>query len=212
MMGSFRRFDVALGLSMTAFTGNQPLGQLILVTGPTRSGKSDWAEALAASSRQSVLYIATSLNDPQDLEWQARIEAHRGRRPQVWTTLEVPYALSKAIYSAPSQCCLLIDALGTWVANGLEQSAESWRQTETELLEALHCSPNRIISVAEEVGWGVVPAYPTGRLFRDRLGELVRYIGAMSDQVYLVTAGYALDIKQIGRYVPQHVKQNHDQS
>jgi adenosylcobinamide kinase / adenosylcobinamide-phosphate guanylyltransferase len=212
MIDSFCRFDVALGLFMTAFTGNQPLGQLILVTGPTRSGKSDWAEALAASSQQSVLYLATSLNDPQDAEWQARIEAHRDRRPQVWTTLEVPYALPKAICDAPSQCCLLIDALGTWVANGLEQSAESWRLMEAELLEALRCSPNQIILVAEEVGWGIVPAYPTGRLFRDRLGELVRHIGAMSDQVYLVTAGYALDIKQLGQPVPGHIKQHHDPS
>jgi adenosylcobinamide kinase / adenosylcobinamide-phosphate guanylyltransferase len=197
---------------MTAFTGNQPLGQLILVTGPTRSGKSDWAEALAARSQQLVLYMATSLSDPNDLEWQSRIEAHRDRRPQVWKTLEVPHALSNAICEAPSQCCLLIDALGTWVANCLEQSAESWYQTEAELLEALHCSPNRIILVAEEVGWGIVPAYPAGRLFRDRLGELVRHVGAMSDQVYLVTAGYALEIKQLGQSVPQHVKQHHDQN
>jgi adenosylcobinamide kinase / adenosylcobinamide-phosphate guanylyltransferase len=195
---------------MTAFTGNLPLGRLILVTGPTRSGKSDWAEALADRSQQSVLYIATSLSDPQDLEWQARIEAHRDRRPQVWTTLEVPYALSKAIYEASSPCCLLIDALGTWVANSLEQSNEAWRQTEAEFLDALYGSLNRIILVAEEVGWGIVPAYPAGRLFRDRLGELVRHAGAMSDQVYLVTAGYAFDIKKLGQSVPRHVTQHHD--
>jgi adenosylcobinamide kinase / adenosylcobinamide-phosphate guanylyltransferase len=197
---------------MTAFTGNQPLGRLILVTGPTRSGKSDWAEALASQSQQSVLYVATSLSDPNDEEWQARIKAHRARRSQVWTTLEVPQALSNAICEAPSQCCLLVDALGTWVANGLGQSTEAWGQTEAELLDALHCSPNRIILVAEEVGWGIVPAYPAGRLFRDRLGELVRHVGAMSDQVYLVTAGYALDIKQLGQPVPHHVKQHHDQT
>ncbi len=207
---------------MTAFTGNQPLGQLILVTGPTRSGKSDWAEALAAQSQQSVIYMATSLSDPQDLEWQARIESHRDRRPQVWTTIEVPYALSKAIYGALGQDCILIDALGTWVANSLEQSNEAWRQTEAEFLDALHGSSNRIILVAEEVGWGIVPAYPAGRLFRDRLGELVRQVGAISDQVYLVTAGYALDIKQLGQAVPRsikpdqidqdHVKQRHDQN
>jgi adenosylcobinamide kinase / adenosylcobinamide-phosphate guanylyltransferase len=204
------RFNLALGLSMTAFSGNQPLGRLILVTGPTRSGKSDWAEALADQSQQSVVYIATSLSDPNDEEWQARIKVHRDRRPQGWTTLEVPQALSNAICRVPSQCCLLIDALGTWVANGLEQSAEAWSQTEAELLEALYCSPNRVILVAEEVGWGIVPAYPAGRLFRDRLGELVRHVGAISDQVYLVTAGYALDLKQLGQPVPRHVKQHHD--
>lgn len=194
----------------TALTKNQLLGHLIVVTGPTRSGKSDWAEALAKRSQQSVLYMATSLSNPEDLEWQARIEAHRDRRPQVWTTLEVPHALSDAIRGASGRCCILVDALGTWVANGLEQSAEAWGRTEADFLEALYSSPNRVILVAEEVGWGIVPAYPMGRLFRDRLGALVRSASAMSDQVYLVAAGYALDIKQLGQAVPQHFEQRRD--
>jgi adenosylcobinamide kinase / adenosylcobinamide-phosphate guanylyltransferase len=196
---------------MNAFTANQSesLGRLILVTGPTRSGKSDWAEALADESPQ-VLYLATALSNPDDPEWQARIEAHRDRRPQGWMTLEVPYALSASLRGAPSQCCILIDALGTWVANTLEQSAEDWRRIEAELLEVLYDSPNRIILVAEEVGWGIVPAYPAGRLFRDRLGDLVRSVGAISDQVYLVTVGYAVEIKQLGKVVPRHIKQHHE--
>lgn len=196
---------------MTVFTANplESLRRLILVTGPTRSGKSDWAEALAHESQQ-VLYMATALSNPDDSEWQARIEAHRDRRPPAWMTLEVPYALTTALREAPSQCCILIDALGTWVANTLEQPAEEWRQTEAELLDALYYSPNRIILVTEEVGWGIVPAYPAGRLFRDRLGELVRFVGAMSDQVYLVTAGYAIEIKQLGQAVPRPVKQHPD--
>ncbi|MEB3338441.1 MAG: bifunctional adenosylcobinamide kinase/adenosylcobinamide-phosphate guanylyltransferase, partial [Leptolyngbyaceae bacterium] len=54
---------------------------LILVTGPARSGKSEWAERLAIASHQSVIYVATASVDPTDLEWQARIEQHRLRRP-----------------------------------------------------------------------------------------------------------------------------------
>jgi adenosylcobinamide kinase/adenosylcobinamide-phosphate guanylyltransferase len=52
--------------------------------------------------------------------------------------------------------------------------------------------------VGEEVGWGIVPAYPMGRSFRDRLGRLVREIGVIADHVYLVTGGYALDLTQFG--------------
>jgi adenosylcobinamide kinase / adenosylcobinamide-phosphate guanylyltransferase len=183
---------------------NQPesSGRLILVTGPTRSGKSDWAEALAARSQQSVLYLATSLQNPQDLEWQARIEAHRDRRPQDWTTIEVPHDLSTAIHQSSAPRCILIDALGSWVANYLEQTAEAWQQTEADFLKALEDSPNQILLVAEEVGWGVVPAYESGRLFRDRLGDLVRQVGAVADRVYLVSAGYAVDLKQLGQAVP----------
>ena len=52
--------------------------------------------------------------------------------------------------------------------------------------------------VAEETGWGVVPSYPTGRLFRDRLGTLTRQIGAIAHATYLVTAGYALNLTDLG--------------
>ena len=48
----------------------------------------------------------------------------------------------------------------------------------------------------------MVPAYPLGRTFRDRLGYLVRRIGAISTQVYLVTGGYALDLKRLGTPLP----------
>jgi adenosylcobinamide kinase/adenosylcobinamide-phosphate guanylyltransferase len=37
-----------------------------------------------------------------------------------------------------------------------------------------------------------------GRLFRDRLGELTRRVGAIADAVYLVVAGYAVDLQQVG--------------
>jgi adenosylcobinamide kinase/adenosylcobinamide-phosphate guanylyltransferase len=96
----------------------------------------------------------------------------------------------------------LIDSLGTWIANELEQSDPQWQQTQAELLAILQTSSSSIIVVAEEVGWGVVPAYPAGRLFCDRLGALVRAVGAISDDVYLVTAGYAISLKQLGQLVP----------
>jgi adenosylcobinamide kinase / adenosylcobinamide-phosphate guanylyltransferase len=196
-------------------TAQEPLNsnnfsQLILVTGPTRSGKSDWAEALALKTQQPVLYIATSQINPEDLEWQTRIAAHRDRRPSDWTIWEVPYDLTMALREAPLDRCILIDSLGTWLANTLEQSTEQWQQTQSALLEVLQQRSHRMIFVAEEVGWGVVPAYPAGRLFCDRLGELVRRIGALADRVYLVTAGYALDIKRFGEPVSEDIKERQD--
>ena len=185
------------------------LASLTLVTGPTRSGKSDWAETLAANSPLPVQYLATALELEGDLEWQARILAHRDRRPKDWTTVEVPFALAAAVGEAPRPCCILIDALGTWVANELEQSQETWQVTEASFLSAVQDSSNPVIVVAEEVGWGVVPAYAAGRLFRDRLGNLTRAVGALADRVYLVTAGYAVDLTAIGQAVPGRVKQHH---
>jgi adenosylcobinamide kinase / adenosylcobinamide-phosphate guanylyltransferase len=63
---------------------------LILVTGPSRSGKSEWAEQLALRSQSVVIYLATAQMNPVDTEWQARIQAHQNRRPAHWQTLEVP--------------------------------------------------------------------------------------------------------------------------
>jgi adenosylcobinamide kinase/adenosylcobinamide-phosphate guanylyltransferase len=171
--------------------------RIALVTGPARSGKSEWAEALAKQTGKSVIYVATSAIDPEDADWQARIEQHRRRRPATWHLQEVPVALPEAILSATAQDCLLIDSLGTWLANLLEQDEDSWRQMVWALMESLMQTQSTVILVAEETGWGIVPDYSIGRLFRDRLGYLTRQIGTIADGVYLVVAGYALNLRQV---------------
>jgi|694.fasta_scaffold01300_26 adenosylcobinamide kinase/adenosylcobinamide-phosphate guanylyltransferase len=173
-------------------------GWVALVTGPARSGKSEWAELLAINSQQPVIYLATAALYPEDEEWQARLARHRQRRPADWDLWEVPLALSAAIATAPRGHCLLIDSLGTWLANLLDQEEATWQETLEDLVHSLQESPNPVILVAEEVGWGVVPAYPMGRLFRDRLGQLTRQVGAIANGVYLVVAGYAVDLQQVG--------------
>lgn len=175
--------------------------RISLVTGPARSGKSEWAEALAANSGQAVTYIATSSVDPADLDWQKRVELHRDRRPPHWLLQEVPIDLPAAIRSATADDCLLIDSLGTWLANLLEQDEATWQATVAALVESLRQTPSTVILVSEETGWGVVPAYPIGRLFRDRLGSLTRQVGTVAGAVYLVVAGYAVDVKVLGRGV-----------
>lgn len=173
--------------------------QIILVTGPARSGKSEWAETLAIQTGKSVIYVATAIADTHDPEWLARIEKHQQRRPVEWKTLLVPMDLAATIREySDSNVCILVDSLGTWVANLLEQDVTEWDKTLQNLLNNLAQTTNTVIFVAEEAGWGVVPAYPTGRLFRDRLGELVRKISIIANTVYLVTGGYALNISSLG--------------
>ncbi len=177
---------------------------VILITGPARCGKSRFAEQLAAQSQRPVIYIATSPQpDPEkDQEWYDRIQKHRLRRPDIWQTAEIPIDLASGIQRLISaDQCGLVDSLGAWTANGLEVEDEIWEAQVRDLLMQLHHCGGWVILVAEEVGWGVVPAYPMGRIFRDRLGELVQGVGAMADQVYLVAAGYALDLKQVGRVI-----------
>jgi adenosylcobinamide kinase/adenosylcobinamide-phosphate guanylyltransferase len=175
---------------------------LILVTGPARSGKSEWAEHLAASLGQQVTYVATAALDPHDQEWQLRIQQHQQRRPAAWQTLEAPVNLADCIHAAGPQDCLLVDSLGTWLAPLLEQSAQDWQACGDQLLACLQQRACSVIFVAEETGWGVVPAYPLGRCFRDRLGSLTRQIGGMANRVYLVTGGYVLNLSALGQPLP----------
>lgn len=175
------------------------MGQLILVTGPARSGKSEWAEQLADKTDKQVVYVATAQVDPNDLEWVARIEKHQQRRPAEWTLVWTPIELVETIleWDQPDYC-LLIDSLGTWVANCLDQEDGIWQDTTDTLWRTVNQSSATIILVAEETGWGVVPAYPLGRTFRDRLGQVVRQFGVIANPVYLVTGGHLLNLSTLG--------------
>ena len=174
-----------------------------MVTGPARSGKSEWAERLAAASGRRVIYVATAREDPLDADWTARIAAHRRRRPADWETRCAPTDLTDTLAEADdADRCLLVDSLGTWVANCLEIDAPRWQARVDDLIGRLDAMSADCILVAEETGWGVIPSYPIGRQFRDRLGGLIRRLGPCCEAVYLVTGGHALDLRRLGRPLP----------
>jgi adenosylcobinamide kinase/adenosylcobinamide-phosphate guanylyltransferase len=171
--------------------------QVVLVTGAARSGKSEWAETLAHNSNKSVVYIATAMMSPEDREWQQRILQHQKRRPSSWQTIAEPKNLAEVIQAQPDRC-YLVDSVGSWVANWLDVEDTVWEQITKNLLACLRETRSSIIFVAEETGWGVVPAYASGRLFRDRLGHLTRQIGTVADTTYLITGGHVLNLSVLG--------------
>lgn len=170
------------------------MGKIVLVTGAARSGKSEWAEYLASCSEKNVVYLATAMTNPKDLEWQERIQLHQQRRPNTWQTLAEPENIADAIAIGTLEQCFLVDSLGSWVANLLALETEAWQTAKANLLQNINQTAAQLIFVAEETGWGVIPAYASGRLFRDRLGNLIRCIGEIADNNYLVTGGYAIDL------------------
>jgi adenosylcobinamide kinase/adenosylcobinamide-phosphate guanylyltransferase len=64
-----------------------------------------------------------------------------------------------------------------------------------DFLGALRTVPATVILVSNEVGWGVVPPYPAGRIYRDALGELNQRVAALADNVVLMVAGLPLVLK-----------------
>jgi adenosylcobinamide kinase / adenosylcobinamide-phosphate guanylyltransferase len=192
-----------------------------IVLGPVRSGKSARAAALAQATGKRVIVAATAALDPTDAEMRARIERHRRDRPPEWTVVETAHGtpLATLLRTAPADACVLVDALGTWLAallltcEGLEdagpaeagaaaaRAADLVDARSRDLADALSAAEADVILVAEETGWGIVPVSALGRLFRDALGRLTQRLAAGADRVELVVAGYAVDLRRIGTRV-----------
>lgn len=91
---------------------HKPLcGSLVLVSGPSRSGKSRWAEHLVRGDPY-VTYVATLPSRPDDVSWQERIDQHRRRRPEHWCLLEADQNLTSALSSIERKHSVLLDAVG----------------------------------------------------------------------------------------------------
>ena len=165
----------------------------ILVTGGVRSGKSRHAESLL-DGEAAVRYVAPGpVRD--DADWQARVAAHRARRPAHWTTLETG-DLAPALRTGDA---VLVDCLGTWLTR-LVDDAGMWDASVLDLTAYVDEAVDRAVSalggtvvlVTNEVGMGVVPEHRSGRVFRDLLGSVNQRFGAVCDEVHLVVAGRVL--------------------
>jgi adenosylcobinamide kinase / adenosylcobinamide-phosphate guanylyltransferase len=184
------------------------MGDLILVTGGVRCGKSRFAERLAGElGGDRVVYIATA--EAGDDEMRARIAAHRADRPGSWRTLEAPVDVAAAIEDAAASQMpprvILVDCLTMLVSNlllgrdGGEEETVSARidqQSKAICAVCARIAPS-VIVVTNEVGWGVVPATSLGRRYRDLLGTANQVLAATSAQVYLLVAGIAVDYKAL---------------
>lgn len=180
------------------------MGRLILVLGGARSGKSRWAERLAGSFRR-VVYLATG--EAKDEEMAARIARHRAARPAHWRTVEEPLdpaaALERAVAEAPADAVIL-DCVTMLLSNHLMAGEGFEERAEAALLRLVHLARERgicLIAVSNEVGMGVVPASPAGRLFRDAQGRINQRLAREADEVWACLAGIAVDLKRIGEVI-----------
>jgi adenosylcobinamide kinase/adenosylcobinamide-phosphate guanylyltransferase len=171
-----------------------------LVLGGSSSGKSELAEALLAAA-PAVTYVATGPPaSGDDAEWAARVRAHRVRRPSWWRTEETGDA-ARVLREAREP--VLLDAVGTWLTGVLDRAgawdgAAGWREAVDRevraLVSAWRSRAAVALAVSDEVGSGVVPATPGGRLFRRELGRVNQLLAAESERMLLVVAGRVLEL------------------
>jgi adenosylcobinamide kinase/adenosylcobinamide-phosphate guanylyltransferase len=168
------------------------MSRVTLVLGGSRSGKSRYAERLAAKVRGHKHYIATA--EATDDEMQARIAAHRAQRGQGWITHEAPLALVKELKLCGA-AFVLIDCVTVWLGN-LMYHGRDWRPEVAALGAALRETRARVVVVSNEVGMGLVPETPLGRAFRDAQGRANQQLAEVSDEVVFVAAGLPLWLKK----------------
>jgi len=175
---------------------------LTVIIGGARSGKSRLAQNLC-SGAERVAYLATARLE--DAEMHARAKRHRCDRPALWTTIEEPLALADAVRrAAPHFDRILVDCLTVWLGNLCwEHREREARELEviasreiSRLAEAATAAD--VILVSNEVGCGIVPENPVGRVFRDLQGLVNQQIARAADTVYLAVAGIALQVKPGG--------------
>jgi adenosylcobinamide kinase/adenosylcobinamide-phosphate guanylyltransferase len=169
-----------------------------LILGGVRSGKSRLAERLARESALPVTYVATATGS--DDEMQARIAAHRARRPPDWALVEEPLALADVLNThARSGHCVLVECLTLWLANLLWADEPSRLERELDALRALLPRlGGPVIFVGNEVNMGVIPVNALARRYGDLAGSLHQQIAAEAERVVLTVAGLPLVLKGPG--------------
>lgn len=179
-------------------------GKLILVLGGSRSGKSEFAEKIAERSGKRIIYIATAAI--RDEEMAERVKLHQRRRPKDWVTVEEEKDVLGVLGRGVKEDVFLLDCATIWLTNLLLDQQHSGadiapNKKGTQIMEQVASLAETVesgldlIVVSNEVGLGIIPEHPLGRLFRDLAGKANQVLASRADSVYLVVAGIPMEIK-----------------
>ena len=164
-----------------------------LITGGQRSGKSLFAEDLALSLSDHPVYLATSRI--WDESHRERIEIHKQRRGNQWTTIEEEKFLSQHNFTGK---VVLLDCITLWINNFFfdneEDDQKSMHEAIQELDKLFTQNCNWII-VTNELGLGGHPDNKIAMRFNDLQGNINQYIAKKADRVSLIISGLPLVIK-----------------
>ncbi len=165
----------------------------VLVLGGARSGKSRYAERLAAQHCGERVYVATA--EAGDEEMRQRITDHRDRRGEGWRTVEEPLRLLEVLArEAVAGRFVLVDCLTLWISNLIGKGDDAAREVEA-LAGLLGELEGTIVIVSNEVGLGIVPENALARRFRDAAGLANQCIAEAASEVVFMAAGQPLKLK-----------------
>lgn len=167
---------------------------------------------------KKIIYVATSIvTDDEMLE---KVKIHRSRRSNKWETIEKYKDFINFRQSLVSQGIkidrnnklpvVLLDCLTNMVTNimfdeeydfdNLDKEKKSilFEKIEKEIEyfidESLALFKNVVI-VTNELGLGIVPSTPLGRLFREIAGKINQKVAKKADEVYFVISGIEVKVK-----------------
>ncbi len=174
-----------------------------LILGGARSGKSAHAQKLAEESRKAVLFVATA--EALDDEMAQRIRRHQQERPAHWRTLEAPRAVAEQIRKAAGTGeLILLDCVTLLASNVIAPLPEPYSSGAAEaalnaeidaLLALMDATDHEWLIISNEVGLGLVPDSPLGRVYRDALGRANQRLAAAADEVLFLAAGLPMRLK-----------------
>jgi len=169
---------------------------LIYITGGARSGKSRYAQDLAARLAKRVVFVATAFASDDDIK--QRIQRHRRDRPKHWSTIENKVNLAEVYQEIDRRTELvLIDCLTMYVAGRLvkgEKEAKIQARVES-LCKKAAASKITTILVSNEVGSGIVPMTDWGRRFQDYLGRANQTAARSAEHAIVMVSGIPMVLK-----------------
>jgi adenosylcobinamide kinase/adenosylcobinamide-phosphate guanylyltransferase len=172
---------------------------IILITGGTRSGKSNYAQQLALQLSDKPVYVATAREWDED--FKERIERHKAGRDERWTNMEEERWVSKLPIENST---VVIDCITLWLTNFFSEyhyEIDPALESIKKEIDALCGMKGTYIIVSNELGMGLHAETAIGRKFTDLQGWANQYIAAKSGKVLLMVAGIPVTIKQTSNAV-----------
>ncbi len=182
------------------------MGKITLVSGGIRSGKSSMVQdRLLKAERPGIIVTGKAT----DAEMRRRIDRHKADRPNKITTIETCDKLDEIVRSVDFDV-IGFDCIGTWITNrmwdlGLNFDCPSDNECTNigqtiekeaqEMINAFIKSSADIWVVTNEVGFSLIPATKSARLFTDTIGRINQAIASNANDVFLVCCGIPVKIK-----------------